>query len=215
MFKDREQAGRLLAQKLLPFKRKRDTVVVGVPRGGMPIAIALAKKLNLPFDFIVTKKLGAPGNKELAIGAVGLSVKVHDKDLIERLGVTEEYLKFEEENKRKEIKELTTKFRKAKKKENIKDKRIILVDDGIATGATLEAAILYLRKKRAKEIILAVPVAPIESVDKFGAVVDKIVVLETPKNFYAVGQFYEHFPQITDEEVLKLLDVGNGKKISS
>jgi len=215
VFKDREQAGRLLAQKLLPFKRKRDTVVVGVPRGGMPIAIALAKKLNLPFDFIVTKKLGAPGNKELAIGAVGLSVKVHDKDLIERLGVTEEYLKFEEENKRKEIKELTTKFRKAKKKENIKDKRIILVDDGIATGATLEAAILYLRKKRAKEIILAVPVAPIESVDKFGAVVDKIVVLETPKNFYAVGQFYEHFPQITDEEVLKLLDVGNGKKISS
>lgn len=206
MFKNRKEAGQLLAERLVDFKGKKHTLVVGIPRGGVPVAFQLAKSLNLPLDIVVTRKLGAPGQKELAIGAIGpKGVSVFDEDLIERLKVEKEYQQSIIQKEKKEIKQRVRKFRGKKKESDFGGKTVILVDDGIATGSTVEAAIKYLRKKGTKRVILAVPVAPLESVDKFKKIANEFVVIDTPKDFYAVGQFYKEFPQTSDEEVIKLL----------
>lgn len=203
MFKDRIEAGKLLAKKLSQYKSE-DAVVLGIPRGGMPVAFVISKKLNLPLSLVVTRKIGAPVQKELAIGAVGPGgVKVFDQALIKRLRVDQEYIEKRVEVEKRELKKRIKKF--GEKKINLEDKVAILVDDGIATGATVEAAIKYLRKKKADKIILAVPVSPKDSLDKLGKLVDKVVVLNTPLEFYAVGQFYRDFPQVSDEEVVQLL----------
>jgi len=206
VFEDREQAGQLLAKKLLPYKNSGEALVVGVPRGGIPVAVCLAHDLHLPLDFIIARKLGAPGNKELAVGAVGPEgIAVYDQDLIERLAVPKDYLETKKKEIEKEIQKRTKRFRKGGKEKDIRGKVAILVDDGIATGATLEAAVKYLRKKKAKKIVLAVPVAPQDTLEKFKKIVEEIVVVKTPQDFYAVGQFYLHFPQVDDQSVVKLL----------
>jgi putative phosphoribosyl transferase len=205
VFKNRKEAGQLLAGRLADFMGKEDVIVVGIPRGGVPVASELARSLNLPLDVVVTRKLGAPGQRELAIGAIGPEgVSVFDKNLIQRLQVSEEYKKMIIEREKKEMKERMEKFR-GKKVIDFKGKTAIVVDDGIATGATVEAAVKYLRKKGVKKVVLAVPVAPLESVSELEKLSDEFVAVDTPKDFYAVGQFYRDFPQTTDEEVIKLL----------
>lgn len=206
MFEDREEAGQLLADELTAYRKKKDVVVVGIPRGGVPVASKIAKTLDLPLDVVVTRKIGAPGREELAIGAIGPGgVRVFDKDLIKRLSVDDEYKENAIKREKVKIRKRVAKFRKGKKEYDYKSKTVILVDDGIATGATIEAAVKYLGKKEAGKIILAVPVAPLESVEQFKSMVDEFISLKTPKEFYAVGQFYRSFPQTTDEEVIKLL----------
>ena len=204
LFLDREQAGWLLAQKLSSYKGK-NTLVLGIPRGGVPVAKVISNKLGAKLDIVITKKIGAPGQKELAIGAVGPGERVLYRKLIKRLGVEEKYIEEETKAKQWEIKEKEARFRKGRKKLEVRGKTVILVDDGIATGATAGVAVKHLKAKGARKIILAVPVAPKETIERFKKLVDELVVLEVPFNFAAVGQFYQSFPQITDEEVIQLL----------
>ena len=206
MFEDRFDAGLSLSGKLLSLKGRKGFLVLAIPRGGVVVGKVIADKLKIPSDVIIVRKIGAPNQSELAIGAVGPGgIIVRDEGLISKLGVKEEYLEKAIGEKRKEITDRLKKYRQGKSPLNLEDKTVILVDDGIATGATIEAAILYLRKKRTKKIILAVPVAPKDTAEKFKRLVDKLIILETPIYFGAVGEFYRNFPQVTDGEVIELL----------
>ena len=194
MFKNREEAGIKLAQKLSSYNKKAGVLVLGIPRGGVVTGYVVAKMLKVPFGVLVTRKIGAPNQPELAVGAVGPGeVAVLDKNLIKHLSVNAAWLK--EEIKR---------FGQGKKYD-FKGKEVLLIDDGIATGSTAEAAIKYLKKVGAKRVILAVPVGPSDTIRRLNKLTDGVVILESPKVFSAVGQFYQNFPQVTDEEVMQLL----------
>ena len=207
MFKNREEAGKKLASKLLNYKAIENLIVLAIPRGGVVVGKELAQALNCPLDVLITRKIGAPGNPELGIGAVGPGgIRIIDWDLAGRVGADKDYLESKIENLKFEIEEREKKFRVGKKPLEIKDKTVILTDDGIATGATIEAAIAWLKSQKAKKIILAVPVAPPEVIKKLKPLVDELICLDQPEFFAAVGQFYHDFPQILDEEVVKLLE---------
>lgn len=207
MFTTREEAGYQLAQQLAAYKQQKDTLVLAIPRGGVLVGRAIADRLDLPLDVLVVKKLGAPANPELAIGAVSSNgVTVVDKELIATLGVSEAYLESEIAGKIQEVKSRESLLRSGKRKPPIKGRCLIVVDDGIATGATIEAAINYLRKHQPAKIILAVPVGPRDTMRKLKKLADEVVVLAEPENFSAVGEFYESFPQVGDEEVRELLE---------
>lgn len=203
MFEDRKQAGLLLAAKLL-WERGNNFVVLAVPRGGVVVAKEVARVLKAPLGLVVVKKIGLPGQEELAIGAVAPDGFIAlDSKTIKDFGVTPYFLKKAEKEAFKELARREKTFRV--KRESLRGKDAILVDDGIATGSTVEVAILYIRSKKPKKIILAVPVAPYEVISRLKRLVEKVVVIETPLSFSSVGQFYEDFPQVTDEEVIKLL----------
>ena len=206
MFKDRVEAGKRLAEKLKKYKNKKEVIVLAVPRGGVIVGREVADFLGCPLDVCVTKKLGAPNQPELAVGAVGPGgVWVVDERIAQSTGADEKYLKRETEIKTEEIKRRMEEYRKGKKELNLKSRVVILVDDGIATGATMEAAAKWLRQKKVNKIALAVPVAPPDSIQKLKKLFDEVVCLETPWSFFAVGQFYDEFGQTTDEEVMELL----------
>lgn len=210
MFKNREEAGRKLAEKLKHLKGE-NIVVLAIPRGGVVIGKILAQTLACPLDVMVVRKIGAPGNPELAVGALGPDgVVVWNEDLLLQLGLTPEQLAPQIKNEKLKMKNYLEKFapqinEASNKKLSLKDKIVILTDDGIATGATTEAAIAWIKTQNPDKIVLAVPVAPPETVEKFKNLVDELIVLETPAFFGAVGQFYEEFPQVEDEEVVELL----------
>lgn len=202
IFKDRKAAGKLLAEKLREYKNSKDTLVLGIPRGGVVVAYEIAKELKLPLNVIITRKIGHPYQSELAVGAVAA-----DGEVIGEFGGLEgirEILEQEVE----EIKRREKLYRQGREPLKIAGKTVILVDDGIATGATILSAIKFLKRYKAKKIILAVPVASEDSVDKIilelGNSKDAIV-LETPENFQAVGQFYQSFDPVEDWEVVQLL----------
>lgn len=197
IFKDRKAAGKLLTKHLKQYKDHRDTIVLAIPRGGVVVATAVSKALSLPLDIIVTRKIGHPNQPELAIGAVDADGKVVWDQADER-GLVEKEVA--------EIKRREQVYRQDRKPLQIKNKTVILVDDGIATGLTTLAAINYLKRHKAKKIILAVPVASRESADKLAEKADELIILETPEYFQAVGQFYYQFEPVTDEEVIELLN---------
>lgn len=207
MFKNRQQAGELLAEKLKRYKKK-DVLVLAIPRGGVVVGKAIAQKLNLPLDIIVVKKIGAPSNPELAIGAVGPGNVVYwDKDLIGRLGISKvesSKLKVESSKERKEKEKV---LRGNKEPLNTRGKTVILIDDGVATGATAVAAQKALRKMGTAKVILSVPVISKETFNDIKRYFDSVIVLSIEEEFYAVGQFYRNFPQITDQEVVNLLSL--------
>jgi len=204
MFKNREKAGLELAKKLKNLKIEKP-VVLAIPRGGVVVGRVISDKLGCALDVLVTKKIGAPGNPELAIGAMGQDKSVAwNYDILSQLGLKEDNLTQEIKNAKLIMQNYNSKFKITLNK-NIKNRTIILTDDGIATGATMEAAIRYVLNKHPKKIIIAAPVAPAEVVARLKNLIDEIIVLETPAWFSAVGQFYEDFPQISDEEVLQLL----------
>jgi len=207
MFQDRKEAGLLLAQNLKEYKNRQDTIVLAIPRGGIVIGRQIANNLDLLFSVIVVKKLGAPENPELAIGALAPNgVKVIDWELVQHLGVNREYLNEELERKRQEVEEREKKYQVSGMKYKVLEKNIvILVDDGIATGATTQAAIKYIKEKAKVRIILAVPVIAKDTYNKLQSEVDELIALEVSESFHAVGQFYREFPQVTDEEVIKYL----------
>lgn len=212
MFENRQEAGEILSQKLLKFKGMiaqacvKDALVLAIPRGGVVVGKALSSKLNLHLDVLVVRKIGAPGQPELAIGAVGPEeTVVLDGKVIKDLEVEEEYIQKEVEIKEQEVKERIEKYRVGKSPLELEGKSVILVDDGVATGATVEAAIKYLRGKKVKKLVLAVPVAPKSLAKKLKRLVDEILVLEARDDFFAVGDFYRDFFQVTDEEVIQLL----------
>jgi len=205
VFTDRLEAGILLSQKLVNFKARRDVLVVGIPRGGVVTAKTISDFLNLPLNVIVARKVGAPQQLELAIGAVSEGdITVIDEELVTRVGVDKKDLEKMISKKKEEVRERVNKFRGGKKLD-LKRKVIILVDDGVATGTTIEAAVKYLRSQEVKKLILAVPVISKDVFERIKKIVDDIVALEIPEGLSAVGEFYENFSQVEDEEVVKLL----------
>lgn len=206
MFRDRVQAALLLAKRLKKYYKKKGVVVFGVPRGGIVLAKIITQKLKLPLGIVVTRKIGAPGQEELAVGAVGpQDVVFLDKEMITKLGVEEEYITRKIGEKKREIEEREKRYWGKQKPLPVDGKTAILVDDGIATGATIKTAIKYLKNEGAEKIVLATPIAPQDIVKELEEQVDEVVVLKAPADFYAVGQFYQDFPQVTDEEVVELL----------
>ncbi len=202
MYKDRVEAALLLAEKLKHYK-KSNGVVLAVPRGGVPIGRIVADALQLPLELILTKKIGHPFNKEYAIGAVSLETSV----INEGVEVSEEYIEEETENIRKLLRERLEKFYQGRTPVSLKDKIAIIVDDGIATGLTIQAIVEMVRSKQPAKVVLAVPVGAPQSIRRLkgSGLLDEIICIETPRDFYAVSQFYESFPQVTDEEVTQLM----------
>lgn len=202
MFENRQHGAEMLAEKLAFYKNRKNTIVAGLPRGGVVTAYAVAKKLNLPLCAIPVKKIKHPFQNELAAGAAAPANSVfYNKDLAANISpkdLADQLLQAE-----KELKEYEKKF--CPKPIELSGKTVILTDDGIATGSTVSAAILFLKKKRAAKIILASPVAAADTIDKLKSSVDEVIVLEQPVDFMAVGQFYKEFEQVEDEEVLRLL----------
>ena len=207
VFLNRTQAGQKLADKLKGQKFNGETIVLAIPRGGILTGQPIARILGLPLDVLVTKKIGAPKDPELAIGAMGsIGEAVFNQDLVERFGLEKNYLQAQKELIRKEIKRREALFRKDKSDLNVAEKTVILVDDGVATGATVLAAIKILRQQNPKKIILAAPVISQEALKEVESQADEVVFLESPELFFAVGQFYKDFDQISDREALKVLN---------
>lgn len=204
IFENRVEAGRRLAARLEKY-RSPDTIVLAIPRGGVVVGCEVATALGVPLDVIIPRKIGAPGQPELAIGAIGDDVSVLDKRLVEYLGVSEGYIQEEIERQKREIERRWRLYRGDRPFPDVKGKMVILVDDGMATGSTTMAAARALRKKNPGKLVLAVPVAPPESVARLRPEVDELVVLETPEPFFSVGSWYAEFEQTTDEEVIDLL----------
>jgi len=205
MFKNRQEAGRGLVEKLKKFKGPK-TLVLGLARGGVVMASEIAKALGASLDVLVVKKIGAPGNEELAIGAVGPDeVVVWDKELCQRLGVDKKVKSEKLKVKSEERQEKERFLRGGKPPSDLVGKTVVLVDDGIATGATAKAAITWIKTQNPEKLILAIPVAPPDSVEKLKPIVDELICLQVEPDFWAVGQFYREFPQVEDEEVIQLL----------
>jgi len=183
-----------------------DTVVLGLPRGGVPVALEVARALDAPLDVVLVRKLGSPRNSEYAIGAIGAGgVRVVDREAMRALGVTDHELELIEARERVELERRTTRFRGDRAALELAGKTAIVVDDGIATGSTARAACLIVREMGASRIVLAVPVAPRDWIARIDDAADEFVCLETPSHFFAVGQWYSDFTQTTDEEVAAAL----------
>jgi len=196
----------LLARELSFLKGAKDAIVLGLPRGGVVVAYEVARALGLPLDVYIARKIGAPYNPELAIGAVASSGDmVLDEGLIHHLGVSEKYLKGEVERQKREIERRLKEYRGDRPPLELEGKRVVLVDDGVATGATTLAAIRAIKRQKPKEIILAVPVGPPEAIERLREEADRVICLHTPAFFWAVGAFYWNFEQTSDEEVKSLL----------
>ncbi len=204
MFADRRDAGQQLAAALEPLGDE-DVVVLGIPRGGVEVAAVVAETLGAPLDIVVPRKVGAPGNPELGLGAVAEDVEVLDQHLIRVLGVSEEYLRAEIADQREEIARRSSLYRSGRPPVDLAGKVAVVVDDGVATGGTAAAALRWARARRASKVTLAVPVAPGEAVRRLKGESDEIRVLATPEPFFAVGQWYRSFPQVSDDRVIELL----------
>lgn len=209
MFRDRLDAGRQLAVKLIQYKNEPG-VILAIPRGGVPVAFELAKEFKMPLELVLTKKIGHPGNKEYAIGAASL----YDYFIVPHENVTAQYIEEELVNIRSRLNEMSRKFIKGKSPIQLKGKTIIIVDDGIATGNTLMGTVNLLKKSNPKKIVIAVPVASKIAFYKLSKEVDEIVALLIPEIFNGVWEFYEDFQQVTDEEVIELLDKINDLEIA-
>jgi predicted phosphoribosyltransferase len=202
-FSDRIDAGKRLAKALADFDVKNG-IVLAIPRGGVVVGYEIAKALSLPLDVIIPRKIGAPGNPELAIGAVAEDgTTILDDSLVAYMGVTQEYIREESERQKLEIKRRLKLYRQNEPYPNLKGLNVIVVDDGIATGSTMKAALASVKNMGAASVTVAVPVGPPSTIEELKA--DKIVCLYTPEYFQAIGQFYDDFSQTTDEEVIMLL----------
>ena len=206
MFEDRFEAGKLLVQALLQKKlikkHQRDSLVLAIPRGGLEVGFQISKEIGIKLDIVVTKKIGAPHNPELALGAVGLHSVFLNEDVISMFGVSKDFVKGQTARLLKEIEEKYKKYEGGKS--DLKDKTVIITDDGVATGATMIAAVQYVKTQRPKKIIVAVPVCSQDILDKLQELTE-VVCLSTELYMGAVGACYKHFPQVTDEEAIKYL----------
>lgn len=203
MFEDRIDAGTQLAKKMAKFKNE-NVVVLAIPRGGLPIGALVGKALNAPLDVALSKKIGHPYHKEYAIGAVSLESIV----LTDAMGVTQGYINEETARIRKKLKENHKQYYTHRSPENLKDKTVIIVDDGIATGNTLLATVELINKQNPSKIIIGIPVAPSSAIEKLEKApnVDEVICLLVPNNFHAVGQFYKNFEQVSDQEAIEWLE---------
>lgn len=211
-FADRADAGRRLADALSRH-RGPDTVVVGLPRGGVIVAAEVARALDAPLDVILVRKLGLPFHPELAMGAIGEGgVKVLNADVLAHSGVTDEQLTRVEADERSELERRAERYRHGRPPLRLEGRSVVIVDDGIATGATARAACEVARAAGAGKVVLAVPVAPEDWVDRLTGVADEFVAMFTPRSFGGVGQFYADFRQTTDDQVTDSLDRASGER---
>lgn len=205
IFKDRQEAGSLLVAEIKK-RNYQSPIVLAIPRGGVVIGDVIARELNCSLDMVVVKKIGCPGNSELAIGAVGPEdTMIFNEEISKNLGIDEETVSLELRTKNQERNEKERILRGNRPYPDLKSKTVILVDDGIATGATIEVAIKWIKSRNPQKIVLAAPVVPADNLDKLKSLVDEIIFLSIETNFWAVGQFYQNFPQVEDEEVGKIL----------
>ncbi len=210
LFADRREAGERLGVRLAGYAGPQ-TIVLAIPRGGVAVAAPVARRLGAPLGLVMPRKIPAPHNEELAVGAVAEDGTLYvDETLVAYLGVTEDYLRRETARQTEEIKRRMELYGRAGPAPEVTGRDVILVDDGVATGYTVLAALRFLRRRKPRRLILAVPVAAPEIILKLREEADKVVVVSTPEPFYAVGQFYREFTQTTDAEVLDLLAQGIG-----
>ena len=208
LFSDRRDAGRKLAEQLRRYVGDKDVLVLALPRGGVPVAYEVARFLGAPLDVFLVRKLGVPGHEELAMGAIASGgVRVLNEDVIGALNITPEQIDYVAAKEQKEMERRERQYRGDRPPPAICGRRIILVDDGLATGASMRAAIAALRTQDPAEIVAAVPTAPPETCRSFESEVERIICAETPQPFRAVGLWYEDFSQTTDEEVREYLDL--------
>jgi len=206
-FSDRREAGERLAERLRDYAGRPDVLVLALPRGGVPVGFVVAETLRLPLDVFVVRKLGVPGQEELAMGALASGgVRVLDDELIRMAGVSSHDIERATAAATDELLRQEVRYRGERPFPELRDKTVILVDDGLATGSTMRAGVRALRAQRPAAIIVAVPVGAPETCEALRAVADDVVCIETPEPFRAVGLWYEDFSQTTDEEVHTLLD---------
>ncbi len=206
IFRDRTDAGERLAQALSQYARQKNTLILALPRGGVPVAFEVANALKLPLDVFLVRKLGVPGQEELAMGAIAMGdTEVLNKDIIRQLGIPREIIDRVKAEEQTVLDERNLRYRGQRKMPTLKGKTLILIDDGIATGATIRAAITAIKKLSAKRLIIAIPVAPASTVQELNREVDEVICLKTPEPFYAIGNWYHDFSQTSDEEVRDLL----------
>jgi predicted phosphoribosyltransferase len=204
-FVDRVDAGKRLASALKNFSGKKG-IVLAIPRGGVVVGYMIAKTLNLPLDIIIPRKIGAPDNPELAIGAVAEDgTAILDQNLIKYLGVSREHVIEEIERQKQEIRRRLKLYRQDASYPDLKGLDVIVVDDGIATGSTMKAALASVKNRGASSITVAVPVGPPSTIEELEKMADRVVCLFTPEFFQAIGEFYRDFSQTSDEEVIGLL----------
>ena len=206
MFADRYDAANQLLESLEQYKNNKEVVVLAIPRGALEIGYVLAKNLNAPLEVVFSKKIGAPGQPELAIGAI-----TQDAEVIDPLYQAEyaDYIETEKKRIREILRERYKKYHGDMQPIDLKDKIVIVTDDGIATGRTFMLALDHIEKQNPKKIIVAVPVAPSDVIDRLKKKADEVICLLTPETFWAIGQFYRNFDQVEDEEAIRLLGEAN------
>ncbi len=205
-FKNRTHAGQLLAEELTQYAGRNDVIVLGLPRGGVPVAFEIAQRLQAPLDVLVVRKLGVPGWEELAMGAIASGgIRVLNEGVIRNAGIPDEAIEQAVAEQTAELHRREMRFRGHTGAPDVEGKVVILVDDGIATGSTARAAVEALRQQHPQKIVLAVPAASTDSAELLGPMVDEFIALLLPENFRAVGQWYDDFSQTTDTEVAGLL----------
>jgi putative phosphoribosyl transferase len=205
-FQDRREGGRHLAQELRRYARRSDVVVLALPRGGVPVGYEIALRLGLPLDVFLVRKLGVPGHEEYAMGAMASGGVIFlNEDVIRQLRISEEEIQSVIDRESHELDRREEAYNSRQPRLDVKDCAVILVDDGLATGSTMKAAVQAVREKQPKEVVVAVPVAPSSTARAFQNVADEFVCVMQPENFSAVGEWYVDFDQTTDEEVRDLL----------
>jgi putative phosphoribosyl transferase len=210
-FRDRREAGRLLAAQLGPYANRPDVLVLALPRGGVPVAAEVARALGAPLDVFVVRKLGVPGHEEFALGAIATGgVRVLNEDAVRALHIPDRVIEAIAAKEQQELTRRERVYRGDRPPLDVRGRTVILVDDGLATGATMHAAIRALRQQQPARIVVAVPTASPETCDELKAEVDDVICATTPDPFYAVGLWYEDFSQTSDEEVRELLARSTG-----
>jgi predicted phosphoribosyltransferase len=205
-FHNRSQAGRLLAAKLAAYAKRPDVFVLALPRGGVPVAYEVAQALEAPLDVFLVRKLGVPGHEEYALGAIATGgVRVINQDLVRALGIPPATIEAIAVREQQELERRERVYRGDRPPPDVRGRTVILVDDGLATGATMHAAVRALRQQGVGRVVVAVPIAPPDTCDRLREVVDDVVCAITPEPFHAVGLWYEDFSQTTDDEVRDLL----------
>ena len=213
MFTDRRDAGLQLAEKLKHYRDCEGVLVLALPRGGAVTGLEIARAIRAPLDVLIVRKIGFPGEPELAIGAVSeRGVVVLNQRIISYGGVSKKYIEDEISAQKEEIVRRIRLYRGGERLEKLEGKKIILVDDGVATGATMKAAIATLKEEKVERLTVAVPVSPLETADELRAMADEFVCLCTPSDFMAVGNYYRDFAQVTDEEVAEILKESEASK---
>ncbi|HSN17447.1 MAG TPA: phosphoribosyltransferase family protein [Gammaproteobacteria bacterium] len=211
-FQDRTAAGHALAARLAAYAGRPDVVVLALPRGGIPVGYEVARTLGVEFDILIVRKLGVPGYPELAMGAIASGgARYLNRDLLQQLGISPHALTDVLEQEQAELRRREALYRGSRPPLDIRGRQVIVVDDGMATGASMRVAVQSLRSAAPARVIVAVPVAPVAGAERFEGIADEFISVLSPADFHAVGQYYVHFDQTSDDEVRALLQRARGE----